>query len=188
VPRLLRYLLVWLACTAVAVTAVFVTVRFVVHSTTPLPPTARALPSSFGSAAATPRATAPAPPSPQPAVTGPSPRPSHPAHRVPSHTPAPRHSTAPPVPARPAATQDPAGCQGGAGTHTVQARGGQVTIRWGVSAVCLVSAVPAQGFTTRTGQPSADTLAVTFSAAHHRSQITASLHPQPKEVTTESSW
>lgn len=188
VPRLLRYFLVWLSCTAVTVTAVFLTVRYVVHSTAPLPPTAHGMPTEY--AAAPTIGTGTMSPSP-------SPRPS--ARTTPPHRPSPTRTpptTARPAPPRtPSATPPPTApagqgydCSGGAGAHSVQATGGQVTVRWGDQAVCLVSAVPAQGFTTKTRQDSARSLVVTFSGAHHRSQITATLDPQAKAVTTEASW
>ncbi|MBY8882011.1 hypothetical protein K7862_30900 [Streptomyces sp. PLK6-54] len=63
-----------------------------------------------------------------------------------------------------------------------------MTIRWGADAVCLVSAVPAQGFTTRTGQSAPDTLTVTFEGSGHRSKVVATLRPSPNAVTTETSW
>jgi hypothetical protein len=177
VPRLLRYFLVWLSCTAVTVTAVFLAVRYVVHSTAPMPPTARALPVAAGGGILAPITTSPSP-SPSPSRT-PSARP----RPAPSHTATPSRP-APKPPATPAAD-----CHdGGAGVQTVQSQGGQVTARFGADAVCLVSAVPAPGFTTRTTQHSADELIVTFSGSHHRSQITATVHPQAKAATTEVSW
>lgn len=185
VPRLPRYFLVWLSCTAVTVTAVFLTVRFVVHSTAPLPPTAHAMPTAFGDPAVGTGTMSPKPPPTATARSAPSPRPS------PSRTP---RATAHPAPSRAASTppRTPVAsgpdCEGGVGAHAVQSQGGQVTVRWGDAAVCLVSAVPAQGFTTRTEQDSARSLVVTFSGTHHRSQITATLDPQPKAVTTETSW
>lgn len=183
-PRLLRYFLVWLACTAVTVTAVFLTVGYVVHSTAPMPPTARTLPTALGGATLAPSTTSPSPtpsasrtPTPRP-----KPSPSHtPTHTAPATHPAPKPST----PSTPAAPD----CRdGGFGAQTVQSQGGQVTVRWGAKAVCLVSAVPAPGFTTKTAQGSADELSVTFSGAHHRSTITATLYPQPKAVIAEVSW
>jgi hypothetical protein len=182
VPRLLRYFLVWLSCTAVTVSVVFLTVRFVVHSTAPMPPTAHAKPTSFDEPTLVPSTRSPSPvaqrasPSPKPAS---SPRP----HRTAAPSP---HPSFPGPSATATASADD--CQGGAGTHTIQSRGGQVTIRWGAEAVCLVSAVPAQGFTTRTGQSAPDSLTVTFEGTGHRSQIAATLRPEPKAVTTETSW
>lgn len=185
-PRLLRYFLVWLSCTAVTVTAVFLTVRFVVHSTAPLPPTAHGMPTAFGAPTV---GTGTMSPKPSPVASGrtaPAHRPS-PSHTTPATTrPAPSPTTSP-TPKQPAGAQG-YDCSGGVGAHAVQAQGGQVTVRWGDAAVCLVSAVPAQGFTTTTRQDSAGSLVVTFSGAHHTSQITATLNPQPKAVTTETSW
>lgn len=192
-PRLLRYFLVWLSCTAVTVTVVFLTVRFVVHSTAPMPPTAHAAPTAFGTPTLVPGTQVPSPPSTRPATPSPEPTPTaspppaspSPA-RTPSRTPAPHTSS--PHPTTASDPGSPGDCQGGAGAHTVQSQGGQVTIRWGADAVCLVSAVPAQGFTTKTAQSAPDALTVTFEGAHHRSEITATLRPQAKAVTTESSW
>lgn len=178
-PRSLRYLLVWLSCTVVTVAVVSLTVRFVVHSTAPVPPTAHAAPTTFDTPAPARGAASPAPRTPTPR---PTPSATATTHR-PRHTPAPSHPATHPPSTAPADD-----CQGGAGTHSVQSQGGQATIRWGDQAVCLVSAVPAQGFTTKTTQSSADSLVITFSGTHHRSQITATLDPQPKAVTTETSW
>lgn len=185
-PRSLRYFLIWLSCTALTATAVFLTVTFVVGSTAPLPPTARGMSTVLATATATPGASggpvligAPAStPTPAPSTTHRQ-QSSAPA----SHSAAPGHS-APPTDGRP----DPADCTGGAGTHSFETVGGQVTVRFGADAVCLVSAVPALGFTTSTAQSAPDTLKVTFTSANHRSELTASLQPQAQEVTREVSW
>ncbi|MEE4545160.1 hypothetical protein V2S66_24725 [Streptomyces sp. V4-01] len=178
--RLLRYFLVWLSCTAVTVTAVFLTVRYVVHSTAPMPPTARALPIAPGGGTLAPITTSPSP-SPSPSrTTTPKPKAS-PSHRATPSRPA-------PTPRKPSATPSADCRDGGVGAQTVHSQGGQVTARWGAEAVCLVSAVPAPGFTTQTAQHAPDELVVTFSGSHHRSQITATLHPQPKAAISEVSW
>ncbi|WP_236655379.1 hypothetical protein [Streptacidiphilus carbonis] len=185
-PRPLHYFLIWLSCTALTATAVLLTVRFVVGSTTPLPPTARGVSTVLATGAAV--ASAGAAPS---AVTGsPAPAPSSPA-------PSPSHRQQPSRPSAPA-SQSPsaapphhsgsADCSGGAGAHSFESAGGQVTVRFGADAVCLVSAVPGLGFTTSTTQSAPDTLTVTFTGAHHRSELTASLQPQAQEVTREVSW
>ncbi|MEY9968039.1 hypothetical protein ABIA33_006119 [Streptacidiphilus sp. MAP12-16] len=183
-PRFLRYLLVWLSCTALTVTAVSLTVRFVVGSTAPMPPTAHTVPTVFVSASlppavSTPSALPSASPTPSPRRTAPVPRPSH--------------SSAPPVQvaatsAAPDSGGSSSGCQGGVGTHTIQSVGGQATVSFGADAVCLVSAVPALGFTTSTTQSAPDTLTVTFSSSNHRSQLTATIHPQAQASTRETSW
>ncbi|MCL2554975.1 MAG: hypothetical protein FWE75_22885 [Actinomycetia bacterium] len=186
-PRLLRYFLVWLSCTAVTVTAVFLTVRFVVHSTAPLPPTAHGMPTAFGAPTV---GTGTMAPKPSPVSSAPSTPTHRPSPTAPATTrPAPTRTASPaPTTSKPPAGGQGYDCSGGVGAHAVQAQGGQVTVRWGDDAVCLVSAVPAQGFTTNTAQDSARSLVVTFSGAHHRSQITATLDPQAKAVTTETSW
>ncbi|MEU6174194.1 hypothetical protein ABZ832_20000 [Streptantibioticus parmotrematis] len=182
-PRSLRFLLVWLSCTALTVTAVFLAVRFVVGSTSPLPPTAPAMPSALadasaspeiGTAVALPSRSAPVSPSSHPAPPSPSP-----SHRSPS----PHPSSAPP-----SQGYQGSDCDGGVGVHTVQSVGGQVTVRMGSNAVCLISAVPAQGFTTSTDQSGPDTLEVTFSSSDHRSEITASIDPEARLATRETSW
>ncbi len=175
-PRFLRYFLIWLCCTALTATVVMLTVGFVVGSTAPLPPTARGV--STLSATATPPAAIGTPAS---TPVAPTPTPTH--RQQPSRTAAP-----PSHPAAPTRRPDPADCTGGAGAHSVQSVGGQVTVRFGADAVCLVSAVPGLGYTTSTAQSAPDTLTVTFTGAHHRSEVTASLHPQAQVVTREVSW
>ncbi|MBD9732670.1 hypothetical protein IGX29_12810, partial [Streptomyces sp. H28] len=49
-PRLLRYLLIWLSCTAASVTAVIVTIHFVVGSTRPTAPVAQSAPEDLPAA------------------------------------------------------------------------------------------------------------------------------------------
>ncbi|MFC1420748.1 hypothetical protein [Streptacidiphilus cavernicola] len=185
-PRFIRFFLVWLSCTALTATAVFLTVTFVVGSTAPLPPTAQGvstvLAQATGSAAGptTPAAIG-APvstPDTAPPTSSRPPTPSAPA----------AHPSPPPAPHTAAGRPSSADCSGGAGTHSFESTGGQVTVRFGATAVCLVSAVPALGFTTGTAQSAADTLTVTFTGAHHRSELTASLQPQAQEVTREVSW
>ena len=188
VSRFLRFFVVWLCCTALTATAVFLTVRFVLGSTAPLPPStagvttvlALATPSP-GLPDATGLGTPASTPDVSPSASRPKPSPSATAPSQP--TPQPRHSSAP-ASGRPSS----ADCSGGAGAHSFTSAGGQVVVRFGSDAVCLVSAVPALGFTTGTTQSSPGTLTVTFSGAHHRSELTASLQPQAQEVTREVSW
>ena len=70
----------------------------------------------------------------------------------------------------------------------MQSVGGQATIRFGQSAVCLLSAVPAPGFTVSTAQSGTRTMIVTFSGSNHKSQITASIDPDANTMTRETSW
>ncbi|MFF6958190.1 hypothetical protein [Streptomyces sp. NPDC008317] len=186
-PRSLRHFLIWLSCTVLTVTAVSLTVRFVVGSTAPLPPSARDVaagiatnsPSSvvIGSPTATPRQS---PTRTRKPTVSPSP-----STRRPTAT-ATSPSSAPAAP--PSTASRPPDCEGGAGTHSFESTGGQASIRFGADAVCLVSAVPAIGFTTNTRQSAPDTLTITFTGARHRSELTATLRPQAKEVTSEVSW
>ncbi|MFF7770414.1 hypothetical protein ACIPIU_00385 [Streptomyces massasporeus] len=84
---------------------------------------------------------------------------------------------------------DDSGCQeGGVGVYTVPSEGGKVTVRFGDDAVCLISAVPNQGFTVSTSRTQAQTLTVTFSASRHRSEITATTQPQSRASVREVSW
>ncbi|WP_239150011.1 hypothetical protein [Streptomyces sp. SID13588] len=181
-PRPLRYLMIWLCCTALTVTAAFLAVRFVVHSTAPLPPTAHALPTVFSTPSPTPGLLIPATSAPSTPLT-PTPR------KTPTVTP----STKPPT-TRPPTTAPVNGrntsntCKGGVGVHSMQSVGGRVTFNMGADAICLVSAVPPPGFTTSTDQDAPDTLTVTFSSANHRSETTGTIHPQPQAVTREVSW
>ncbi|MDG9723094.1 MULTISPECIES: hypothetical protein [unclassified Streptomyces] len=71
---------------------------------------------------------------------------------------------------------------------TVPSEGGKVTVRFGDSGVCLVSAVPNRGFTVSTEQSAPQTLTVTFSASRHRSEVTATTRPQSRADVREVSW
>ncbi|MEV5103779.1 hypothetical protein ACFQ7G_24725 [Streptomyces massasporeus] len=189
--RLLRYLIIWLACTAASVTAVILTIHFVVGSTRPTAPVAQSAPSE---PLKPPR---PSPtsvkPSPSPSVSSrrpsPPPRSSEPAtdpSPTPTPTPTPTGRTG--TPETPAGA-DGSGCQeGGAGVYTVPSEGGKATVRFGDDAVCLISAVPNQGFTVSTSRTEAETLTVTFSASRHRSEITATTQPRSQANVREVSW
>lgn len=189
-PRFLRYLLIWLSCTAASVTAVIITVHFVVGSTRPTAPVAQ----SATDFAASPRPSATPRPSPSPSATPspsnstrtPTPAPSKPPEktREPSPTP-PARTTAPPE--QPTANPDE-DCEGGYGVHTVPSEGGRVTVRYGVDRVCLISAVPNQGFTVSTEQDTPETLTVTFAASRHRSEVTATTEPVDQASVRETSF
>ncbi|MFC7840840.1 hypothetical protein [Streptomyces sp. NPDC057382] len=189
--RLLRYLIIWLACTAASVTAVILTIHFVVGSTRPTAPVAQSAPSEpVESPRPTPSATAKPSPSPSASSRRPSPPPSSRAAPRPSPTPEPTRAptaraTAPQAPAG----ADGPGCEdGGAGVYTVPSEGGKATVRFGDDAVCLISAVPNRGFTVSTSRTGAQTLTVTFSASRHRSEITATTRPQSGANVREVSW
>ncbi|WP_354637779.1 hypothetical protein [Kitasatospora camelliae] len=185
--RLARYLLVWICCTAFAVTAVFVAVGFVVDSTAEVPPTVRTVANGIGTAASAVAESPSARPSGSPAsswAAAPSGSPTAGGSPSAART---RPPTAPgttvPVPQG----SDRAGsCPGGPGVYTVKSEGGQVTLRYGAAAVCLISALPAPGFTTQTTQTSAQTLQVTFSSSHHRSQITSTVQPRAQSSVRET--
>ncbi|MFD7060085.1 hypothetical protein [Streptomyces sp. NPDC059906] len=66
--------------------------------------------------------------------------------------------------------------------------GGKATVRFGGGGVCLISAVPNQGFTVRTEQSAPQTLKVTFEASRHRSEITATTQPRSRADVREVSW
>ncbi|MEU4094605.1 hypothetical protein [Streptomyces sp. NPDC026673] len=185
-PRYLRYVVIWLSCTAVSVTAVMLTVGFVVGSTRPTPPVARDVPES-ALAASSPSAAKPGPSRSATASPAAKRTPS-PTMRRPTRTPVRPATTAPPTPTvRPSAT--PVDCgTGGAGVHTLQSQGGQASVRFGENAVCLVSAVPASGFTVSTRRDGAQQLTVTFSGDRHRSEIVATTTPQSKATIREVSW
>ncbi|MCQ6551800.1 hypothetical protein NPS70_01085 [Streptomyces sp. C10-9-1] len=72
--------------------------------------------------------------------------------------------------------------------HTISAQGGKATVRFGSGGVCLISAVPNQGFTASTEQDSPQTLTVTFAAERHRSEITASTEPSDRATVRETSF
>ncbi|MEU1623008.1 hypothetical protein ABZ479_37650 [Streptomyces sp. NPDC005722] len=192
-PRYLRYVVIWLSCTAVSVTAVMLTVGFVVGSTRPTPPVARDVPES-ALAAGSPSAAQPPSPSPSPSHSAPA---SPAAKRTPDRTTVRRPTRTPvrPVTTPPATrtarppSATPVDCgTGGAGVHTLQSQGGQASVRFGEDAVCLVSAVPASGFTVSTRRAGAQQLTVTFSGDRHRSEIVATTTPQSKATIREVSW
>ncbi|MBT2410551.1 MULTISPECIES: hypothetical protein [unclassified Streptomyces] len=72
--------------------------------------------------------------------------------------------------------------------YTVPSEGGKATVRFGAGGVCLISAVPDQGFTVRTRQSAPQTLTVTFSADRHRSEITATTEPHDQARVSETSF
>ncbi|MEV5970381.1 hypothetical protein [Streptomyces sp. NPDC051921] len=181
-PRLTRYLLIWLSCTAASVTAVMLTVYFVIGLTRPTPPAARSVqavyPSPSGivgvpasSAAATPKAPSTAP-------TGPS-APAPTSSRTPSPS-----STRAPVTSSPRPSSPK--CSGGPGLHTVPSEGGKVTVQYGRDSVCFVSAVPDPGFRTSTRQTDPGTLVVVFTSDDHRSEITATVVPTAQASVRET--
>jgi hypothetical protein len=185
VPRSFRHFLIWLSCTALTVTAVSLTVRFVVGSTAPLPPSTRDV--AAGIATNSPSSVVIG----SPTATPPPTRTRKPTVPPTTHRPTAKATggaTSPPVTTAPPSTHRPPDCEGGAGTHSFESTGGQASIRFGADAVCLVSAVPAIGFTTSTRQSAPDTLTITFTGSRHRSELTATLRPQAKEVTSEVSW
>ncbi|MFJ8078138.1 hypothetical protein ACIQ7Q_30465 [Streptomyces sp. NPDC096176] len=61
-------------------------------------------------------------------------------------------------------------------------------MRFGSGGVCLISAVPNQGFTVSTTQSEPQTLTATFSGAHHRSEITATTIPSDRASVRETSF
>ncbi|MFI5669921.1 hypothetical protein [Streptomyces sp. NPDC051704] len=180
-PRLPRYLLIWLSCTAASVTAVLATVQFVVGSTRHTPPVARSAPTVIE----TPPAWQAGTPSPS------APSPSASASPSPSVSQKPSPSAASPTPAKAPRTnpsKSSVDCaEGGAGLYTVPSQGGKVTVRYGSRGVCLISAVPDRGFKTTTSQSADDTLTVTFTSADHRSVVTATIEPSAKATVRESS-
>ncbi|MFE2550196.1 hypothetical protein ACFXGI_16810 [Streptomyces sp. NPDC059355] len=180
-PRLPRYLLIWLSCTAASVTAVLATVQFVVGSTRHTPPVARSAPTVIETPPAW-QAGTPAPSTPSPSAS---------ASPSPSATQKPSPSAASPTPAKAPRTnpsKSSVDCaEGGAGLYTVPSQGGKVTVRYGSRGVCLISAVPDRGFKTTTSQSEDDTLTVTFTSADHRSVVTATIDPSAKATVRESS-
>ncbi|ATW51421.1 hypothetical protein ACWGJT_10385 [Streptomyces xantholiticus] len=72
--------------------------------------------------------------------------------------------------------------------HTISSQGGKATVRYGSGGVCLISAVPNQGFTVSTSQTTPETLTATFSAARHRSEITATTEPSDRASVRETSF
>ncbi|MFG3155294.1 hypothetical protein ACGF7W_24945 [Streptomyces sp. NPDC048219] len=191
--RLLRYLIIWLSCTAASITAVILTIHFVVGSTRPTAPVAQSAPQELP---VSPRPAPPAsvtPSSPSPSATREEPRPTPARTREKRREPSPVETT-PTARATATAQRPPAGggergCEeGGSGVYTVPSQGGRATVRFGGGGVCLVSAVPEQGFTVSTSQSAAETLTVTFSASRHRSEITATTEPRSQASVREVSF
>ncbi|MFE3580659.1 hypothetical protein [Streptomyces vinaceus] len=184
-PRLPRYLLIWLSCTAASVTAVLATVQFVVGSTRHTPPVARSAPTVIETPPAW-QAGTPAPSTASPSASA-SPSPSQsqrPSPSATSPTPAKASAGAP----RTNTSKSAVDCaEGGAGLYTVPSQGGKVTVRYGSRGVCLISAVPDRGFKTTTSQTADDTLTVTFTSADHRSVVTATIEPSARASVRESS-
>ncbi|MCM1966467.1 hypothetical protein [Streptomyces sp. G1] len=186
-PRIPRYLLIWLSCTAASVTAVLGTVQFVVGSTRHTPPVARSAPVVVETPPAWTAVPAPSPSPQSPGATASgSPvateRPSTPA-------PTPTSAKAPSATPRPTAPKPSVDCTGGGyGLHTVPSEGGKVTVRYGNRGVCLISAVPGRGYKATTSQTADDTLTVTFTGSDHRSVITATITPSAKASVRETSF
>ncbi|MGG8406295.1 hypothetical protein ACM614_06540 [Streptomyces sp. 12297] len=182
-PRLTRYLLIWLSCTTASVTAVMLTVYFVIGLTRPTPPSARSVQAVYPSPSALVGAPASAVADPPRTPTASPARPSvqaSPAPRTPSPTPSRLPAATTPAP-RPSPQ-----CSGGPGLHTVPSQGGKVTVQYGRTRVCFVSAVPAPGFRTGTQQTDPDTLVVVFTSDDHRSQITATVVPTARASVRET--
>ncbi|MFJ9809205.1 hypothetical protein ACIRTB_13360 [Streptomyces sp. NPDC101158] len=179
-PRLTRYLLIWLSCTAASVTAVMLTVHFVIGLTRPTPPAARSVQAMYPSPSVlvgAPASSVAVTPSATPTRTS---APTRTASRTPS--PSPSSSR---VPVTPAFSPSPK-CTGGPGLHTVPSEGGKVTVQYGRDSVCFISAVPAPGFRTSTEQTAPDTLVVVFTSDAHRSRITATVVPTAKASVRET--
>ncbi|MEV7611933.1 hypothetical protein [Streptomyces sp. NPDC089799] len=189
-PRLPRYLLIWLSCTAASVTAVLATVQFVVGTTRHTPPVARSAPTVIETPPAW-QAGSPAPGSPSPSASASASTSASPsATQRPSPTattPTPsKTSTGTPRTTPPKSTVD---CkEGGAGLHTVPSQGGKATVRYGSRGVCLISAIPSRGFKATTSQTSDTTLTVTFTASDHKSVITATVDSGARASVRESSF
>ncbi|MFI8823892.1 hypothetical protein [Streptomyces sp. NPDC053431] len=180
-PRLTRYLLIWLSCTAASVTAVMLTVYFVIGLTRPTPPAARSVQAVYPSPSGivgVPASSAAAPRTPSTTPAG-RPSPAAPTSRTPSPT-----STRAPDASTPTASAPK--CSGGPGLHTVPSEGGKVTVQYGRDSVCFVSAVPAPWFRTSNEQTDRGTLVVTFTSDDHRSQITATVVPAAKASVRET--
>ncbi|WP_410535919.1 hypothetical protein [Streptomyces sp. KL2] len=169
-PRYLRYVLLWLSCTSLSVTTVSLTVQFVVGTTRPTPPVARDTP---GTVVSSPTASAEPSRSPTP-----SPTPS-PTRRASSPAPPPKPTASPttrpaarPTPSPSANTGGEQGCHtAGAEVRTFQTTGGRASIRFGGSGACLVSALPAGGFTAAMQRGGPRELTVVFTGESFRSQI-----------------
>ncbi|MFG2986526.1 hypothetical protein ACGFYQ_35685 [Streptomyces sp. NPDC048258] len=186
-PRIPRYLLIWLSCTAASVTAVLVTVQFVVGSTRHTPPVARSAPMVFDSPPAwlATEGRSPSPQSPSAPAGGSPTATERPSPSASTSTPAKTSTGAP----RTTAPKPAVDCEdGGPGLHTVPSQGGKATVRYGSGGVCLISAIPSRGFKATTSQTSDDTLTVTFSSADHRSVITATIEPMAKASVRETSF
>ena len=129
-PAYLRYLIIWLSCTAASVTAVIFTVHFVVGSTRPTAPVAQSAPEEL---AGLPMARPGGPGAPSPLRAPPGGSLSRRRHGRPASRGVPTAKTTPTPRPRTTSPRPPAGnpgCQeGSAGVHTVPSRGGKATVR-----------------------------------------------------------
>ncbi|WBP86333.1 hypothetical protein [Kitasatospora cathayae] len=172
----LRYPLIWLGCTAVGVTAVALTVRVVIRPATAGVPAARSIPTTVVTVAPAPVATtATATPTPIAAASAAPAAPSDRATPAPAPT-ARKVSTGSVEPTagrsqHPAADRGPSACSRDAVVRTYQATGGTATVAVDPSVVCLVSAVPASGYTMKVKQPGPASLVVDFSDGTQTSEI-----------------
>ncbi|MGW3044886.1 hypothetical protein ACWC9T_33695 [Kitasatospora sp. NPDC001159] len=175
----LRYPLIWLGCTAIGVTAVALTVRVVIRPATAGVPAARSIPTTVVTVTPAPVATAPAAPaSPTPtAGAALSAAPSVQATSTPSPalaTPRISMGSVEPTASRsrhPSADRGPSGCSQEAVMRTYQAAGGTATVAVDPGVVCLVSAVPASGYTMKVKRPGPAALVVDFSDGTQTSEI-----------------
>ncbi|MFI9275934.1 hypothetical protein ACIGXM_35355 [Kitasatospora sp. NPDC052896] len=190
----LRYPLIWLGCTAVSVGAVMFTVVYVAGTGAAGLPVSRTV---IATAVAVPIEDTPSPsPSGQigdavsgaasvPPTASPTPSPSPTPPPAPtSAPPPPPPSSAPPAPApTPAASPS---CGPDAAVHTFQSSGGTATVAFGAAGVCLVTVVPATGFTAAARQVDRNTLVVTFSSAQGQSKITVTSQSESANATIEN--
>ncbi|MEU8513410.1 hypothetical protein AB0C76_17730 [Kitasatospora sp. NPDC048722] len=175
----LRYPLIWLGCTAIGVTAVALTVRAAIRPATAGVPAARSIPTTVVTVTPVPATTTPT------ATAGPTPTAGAALSATPSEqatsTPAPTLATprismgrVEPTTGRsrhPSADRGPSGCSQDAVLRTYQAAGGTATVAVDPGVICLVSAVPASGYTMKVKQPGPTSLVVDFSDGTQTSEI-----------------
>jgi hypothetical protein len=83
--------------------------------------------------------------------------------------------------------EEPTLCElGGVGVQHFRADGGKATIRFGDRGVCLMSAVPNEGFTAKTVQTDPAELTVIFLSDQHESEINATALPGNQASVVES--
>lgn len=180
VRAVLRYPLIWLGCTAVSIGAVMLTVDGVAGSDAAGLPGSRSV---LATAVALPGQDSPNP-SPVGQIGDPT-SVAEPAPPSPAATPDPAPASPRPSPSSPPESPTPE-CGQNAAVHTFLADGGTATVSFGSTRVCLVTVVPAAGFTATTHQVDPGMLVVIFSSPEAQSRVTVTNRSQSGHAVIEN--